>query len=970
MNQSNKLLSDLVTFRSYAKHLSHAARRETLEESINRDMNMHLQEFPQLSRDIIKAFQRVHELKVMPSMRGLQFAGDAVLKNHIRQYNCSYMPVDSPRAFSESFYISLSGTGVGYSVQRRHISKLPKVRAPKEEGIFTAHDSIMGWAQCIEMLVNAYFYGGVRPVFDLSKIRPKGSYLVTTGAKAPGPEPLRKALELVENRLKLAVGRNLTSLECHDIMCIISDAVVSGGIRRAALIVLFDRDDVLMLRCKHGDWWNTAPWRARANNSVVLPRGEVTKEEFDYVFQMCKDSNAGEPGFFWTDDPEGGTNPSLRAGTKIVTGNGVFPIEKLADTSFIVPNLNGQWSKAKCWKSGENIPLYELTLDTGEKYYSSPEHKWPIYVNGRYIKCQSSELKEGDLLPVNVFNRESLFLSGTKGTRGQGFLIGWLYGDGSITVRSDTKKKVCSFIVSDKDGSDVLDKIKTEIFNIDNIKRIHYKRGKCSEFQVGSPKFLKWLEYMGVEKKEFGLPSGIWTDWTEECRRGFIDGLISSDGHVPKDSHGISLVSSKIKLIKDVQDLLGFYGIKSSLTKRENKNVKFPNGKVYEKTYTNYILRTTVSGRKKFQEIFNLSVKYKQTELERPIKTDEEFIKLRSVRLTNIQEDVWDISVYDDTHCFQLPQVTTGNCCEIALNPYQFCNLTSVSQTNITSEKDFLNRIYAASLIGTLQAAYTNFDYIRPEWKHTTEREALLGISFTGIADAGNRVSAELLRKGAALALEVNEKYSKKIGINMAARIGCIKPEGTMSAVVGSSSGIHARHDEYYIRTIRIDEDSALASYLKSVIPELIETDIYAANSLVVSIPQESPKGSIIRSDETALSLLDRALFYRKNWIEPSHRYGLNKHNVSVTISVKENEWDSLRESMWENRNSYSGISLLPYDTGTYQQAPFQSCTKEKYEEMSLLVKDIDLKMVREEQDNTNRMEILACSGGLCELPL
>jgi ribonucleoside-diphosphate reductase alpha chain len=618
LDNSNKLLSDFVAYRTYAKHLPHLGRRESLSETINRNMSMHLDMFPKLSHDIIKAYQKVHKLEVMPSMRALQFSGDAILKNNARQYNCSFANLDHYKTFSESLFLLLSGVGFGYSVQNRHISRLPKLRMPKEKGFFVVHDSIMGWAQALELLMAAYFEGGILPEYDFGNIRPKGSYLVTTGAKAPGPEPLKKMLQQVEDILKKAVGRQLKSIECHDLMCIISDSVLAGGIRRAALICLFDRDDNDMLTCKHGEWWNNAPWRARANNSAVLPRDKVTKEEFYHIYEMCQKSGSGEPGFYWTDNEDWGSNP----------------------------------------------------------------------------------------------------------------------------------------------------------------------------------------------------------------------------------------------------------------------------------------------------------------------------------------------------------------CVEIALQSNQFCNLTTSNLTNLKNKKDFLNRVYSAALIGTLQASYTEFDYLRPIWKKTTESEALLGVSFTGIADAANNgiVTPELLREGANLVLEVNQKYASKIGINPAARTTAIKPEGSSSCVLGSSSGVHARHADYYLRRIRMNNDDSLAVYLKSVIPDLVEQDLFSASGVVVTIPQKSPDFSITRQQETADSLLKRTLNYRKNWIEPGHRYGDNMHNVSVTISVKENEWDSLKESLWENRNSYSGISLLPFDGGTYKQAPFEDCTKEKYEELSLLVKEIDLRLVREENDNTKRIEQLACAGGQCEI--
>lgn len=615
MNKSNKLLSDIIAFRTYAKYLAHLQRRESLEESINRNMNMHLEKYPKLSRDIIKAYKQVHDLKVMPSMRSLQFGGDAIVKNNSRIYNCSFVHIKYTRVFAEVLYLLLCGAGVGFSIQKTHIEQLPSLRKPKRENTHCVHDSIEGWADAVDALMNAYFYGAIRPIFDFKDISPKGSYLATTGSKAPGPEPLKIALTLVERKLQSAVGRKLTSLELHDIICILADCVLAGGIRRAALISLFDKNDQDMLTCKQGEWWTKAPYRARANNSALLLRSETTEEEFMEVFNACIKSNAGEPGFIWTDDLEMGKNP----------------------------------------------------------------------------------------------------------------------------------------------------------------------------------------------------------------------------------------------------------------------------------------------------------------------------------------------------------------CAEIALRSNQFCNLTTTNMTGIKSEKDFMNRIYSAALLGTLQASYTDFPYLGERWKHVTEEEALIGCSFTGIAD-GSIVTPEMLQKAASLVLEVNEKYAKAIGINIAARTTAIKPEGTASCVLGSASGIHARHSRYYIRRVRLNKEESLAKYLKVTIPDLVEDDLFSTRDIVVSIPQESPEGSIIRDEESASELFDRVLFYNRNWVIPGHRSGNDRHNVSCTINYKPEEIETLAKRMWSHRGEYSGISLLPFSGGNYQQAPFESCDESKFLELNKLVKDIDLTKVRELDDQTNMAEQLACAGGVCEI--
>jgi ribonucleoside-diphosphate reductase alpha chain len=614
MNKSNRLLSEIVSYRTYAKHLNAFNRRESLEETLNRNLSMFLEKFPKLSRDILKAGRQMHDLNVMPSMRSLQFGGEAVFKNNARLYNCSFANIDNTRIFAEALFLLLSGTGFGYSVQKRHTLQLPTIQRPREEGIYIAHDSIEGWAEALRTLTDAYFYGSIKPQFDLTRIRPKGSYLVTTGAKAPGPEPLRQMLAQVETLLKSAVGRKLRPIEVHDMLCLIADCVLAGGIRRAALISLFDKDDEEMLKAKHGAWWEKYAHRARANNSAVLDRSTITKDEFFHIYDMCIKSNAGEPGFFFTNDLDLGTNP----------------------------------------------------------------------------------------------------------------------------------------------------------------------------------------------------------------------------------------------------------------------------------------------------------------------------------------------------------------CAEIGLNSNQFCNLSSINLTGIKNEKDFHNRVYAAALFGTLQAGLTDFHYLGPKWKEVTEREALIGVSFTGIADAPN-MSAEQLQKGAKLVLEVNEKYAKKIGTNLSARTTAIKPEGTASCVMGSSSGIHARHAEHYLRRVRMNKDDALAKYLKNLVPELIEDDLFSKTGVVLTVPQKSPEGAITRHNESAMDLFNRVKHYYNNWIVPGHRSGLNTHNVSCTINYKPEEVEELREALWNDRESYAAVSLLPFSDAIYQQAPFEDCDKETFEKYDKMLKELDLSKIIEFDDTTNRAEQLACSGGVCE---
>lgn len=307
----------------------------------------------------------------------------------------------------------------------------------------------------------------------------------------------------------------------------------------------------------------------------------------------------------------------------------------------------------------------------------------------------------------------------------------------------------------------------------------------------------------------------------------------------------------------------------------------------------------------------------------------------------------------------------TNPCCEIALRPNSFCNLCEINGAVITTQDELNAVVKAAAFLGTLQAGYTDFHYLRDIWKTNTEKDALIGVSMTGIANS------ELLKldfvKASQIVLEENEKIADIIGINKAARTTTVKPAGTTSLVLGTSSGIHAWHNDYYIRRMRIGKNESIYSYLASYHPELIVDDISNPNQAIIEVPQKAPQGSITRH-ETPIDLLERVKLISDKWIKPGHRKGDNTHNVSCTISIKDNEWDEVGNWMWENRSVYNGISVLPYDGGTYSQAPFEDCSKEEYERRFKSLSSVDLDEVIESQDNTDLNGELACSGGACEV--
>jgi len=619
MNNNNKILSDITVHMKYAKYIPELNRRETWEELVTRNKEMHQKRYPELYNEIEENYRYVYKKKVLPSMRSLQFSGKPIEISPNRLYNCSYLPIDHVDSFSESMFLLLSGCGVGYSVQKHHVVKLPHVTKPfdKRTRRFVIGDSIEGWSDAVKVLIKSYM-GSKRSSkvkFDYSDIRPKGARLVTSGGKAPGPQPLKECLLKIKGILDAKDDSTmLTTLEVHDIVCHIADAVLAGGIRRAALISLFSAYDEEMISCKSGSWWENNPQRGRANNSAVLIRHKITKEFFMQLWKRIELSGSGEPGIYFSHDKDWGTNP----------------------------------------------------------------------------------------------------------------------------------------------------------------------------------------------------------------------------------------------------------------------------------------------------------------------------------------------------------------CCEIGLRPFQFCNLCEVNVSNVVDQDDYNARVKAATFIGTLQAGYTEFHYLREIWQETTERDALIGVSMTGIGSAA--VLQLDMKEGANIVKQENKRVSKLIGINPAARTTCVKPAGTTSLVLGTSSGIHAWHNDYYIRRLRVGKNEAIYKYLKAKHPELVDDEYFRPHdTAVIEIPQSAPKGSILRT-ESAFDLMERVKKVATQWVAPGHTTGSNTHNVSATISLKKDDWDKAGQWMWKNRDCYNGLSVLPYDGGTYTQAPFEDITKKKFEQLVKLLQDVNLENVMEESDETDLSGELACAGGSCEI--
>jgi len=970
---STEIMSDIITHMKYAKYLPEEHRRETFEEIVTRNKEMHIRKFPHLKNEIDEAYELVYQKKILPSMRSLQFAGKAVEVNNLRLYNCSFLPMDDSKAFSELAFLLLSGVGVGLSVQKHHVRKLPVVlgaqvpTGKQHKKRFLISDDIEGWADAIKVLVESHFYGEREIDFDPRAIREKGMPLRTSGGKAPGPAPLMTCLVNVNNVFKNAVttrgiGTQLQPIEVFDICCFIADMVLAGGQRRAALSTLFSLDDNAMLESKFGNWWENNPQRGRSNNSAVLLRSQITKEVFDGLWKKIEASGSGEPGIMFSDSADYGCNPSLRAGTKVWTDEGIFPIEELEGKKFTVKNINGELSNAKCWKSGVDKQLFSIKLRGGQEYFATPQHEWPVWFGSGFVKVRSDALKPGMFLRII---KSDTISNGVMGTYNDGFLTGWQIGDGWTTVRGDNGALQQGIVVSKKDNvAELLLKILSEKgINVNFIDR-----GTTLELNTVNKNWDSFLAEFGYNGKD-KLPDAVWNGASEEYIKGMIDGLFSSDGSVEcaSSEKRISFFSSRESLVKDLKELLGFYGIKTSIYLPKKRGFKKGDDKVFQQ----YVLRITENeSLMHFKKLFKLSVKHKQDRLDEYVIKHHfkgaDLIEICDVGLSDVHEDVWDISVQDTSHAFQLSGAITGNCFEISLQCNELCNLVEIDSSKITSQDDLEYCSRMAARIATIQATYTDFHYLREVWRDTVEKEALIGVSLTGIASGA--VTKLDMSAGAEKVIEENRVMAKKLGINPSARSTCVKPSGTASLLLGTSSGVHAWYAPYYWRRVSVWKEEPIYAYLRDNHPELLEDDYFKPTTMAkIKVPMKAPEGAALRY-ESALSTLERVKLLQNTWIAKGHVSGINKNNVSTTISVRPEEWAEVGEWMWENRSIYTGIAVLPYDGGTYTQSPFEECTKEEYEEAVKYLTDIDLRDVYEGNDNTSLQGEAACAGGACEI--
>ena len=915
----------------YAKWSENKQRRETWSEAVDRVKNMMLikyKDFPEVHDDIEWAYGMMKRKKVLGSQRALQFGGDPILRRNLRIFNCISSNCDRLRFFQECMYLLLCGCGTGFSVQKHHIDKLPKLLKEKSDKYkkFTIPDSIEGWSDAIGVLVSSYFkqnelfceYNGYRITFDFSEIRTKGSK-ISSGGKAPGPEPLKNALNKIKNILDNAIvrGGKLKPIEAYDIIMHSSDAVLAGGVRRSATLCMFSYEDDEMMSAKTGNWFHENPQRGRSNNSVVLVRDQTSKDQFLEIIEKIK--QFGEPGFILTDSKEGLYNPCQPGWAKICkldekSNNSIIQTFENLEVGDKIWSTEGWTTVTNKVYTGEK-PVFRYRTTAGT-FYGTENHLIPA------SDSQKIEIKYADHLqiitgPVTTFNYKDL---------GEDFdqfvMDGLVLGDGGTHKASNN---LIGLYIGEDDQDYFSDRINKLI--------VKHRPGINSKFYTVKTTLLPEELPNTVDRK---IPQRFICS-SEQQKIAFLRGIFSANGSVCNNR--ITLKSSSYSVIEDVQLILSSIGIRSYFTTNKSTKVKFENGE-YE-CKQSYDLNITVD-RIHFINKIGFIQNYKNNKLQivnsSKIKTEYSIISVDPIGT----EKVYDIAVDNNSHTYWTQGCNVSNCVEIGLFGYnskgesgwEACNLSTINGAKVKDEQEFYDCCAAAAIIGTLQAGFTDVGYLTNVSQEIIEREALLGVSMTGIMENPSICLDERIQKnGAETVKSVNRQISQKIAIKQAARTTCVKPEGSSSCVLGTSSGIHPHHAKRYIRRIQANKLENVYSYFKQSNPRACEESVWSNNITddVISFCVEVPDGSKIKNQVDALSLLEAVKSTQINWVNSGKNKDLCvqpwlSHNVSNTISIKPEEWNTVAEFIYDNREYFCGISLLPI-TGDkdYPQAPFAS---------------------------------------------
>lgn len=982
MDDSILTIQQVQFFDKYSRYDHAAQKHETFGASCDRSVDFfadifkkemrHNNVFPMLRESMLS-------MDAFPGMRLFQNAGASALRDPESIFNCSYIPVCDLHAFRETMRLLGLGVGVGYSVEQQYVSRLPMLAGSRDQGYaktIVVEDSLYGWTNALYEYLKALFANQKVDV-DYSYVRPAGAPLHTRGGFASGPEPLRECFEnirrIIESRRS---ERFLRTIDAHDIQCCIASAIVSGGVRRAAMISLFSENDNLMWNAKSGNWYEKHLYRRFANNSVVIT-GQWQKSQFDRYFDTMVDSRSGEPGIFSRyaaniTKParrayaEFGTNPCIVGSSLIATADGrnAVTIKQLADEGKDVPvyAMDVETGKIQI-KMGRNPRLTKKAVDVVEVQFQddtsirvTPDHKILVIGNDgsrRYV--EASKLKPDDrIASFNAYESNGYRQIANSGTtkkhysRRQYRLI-YEYYNGPIGddqhihhidfTRNDNIENLRSMPATEHM------EYHAQLMSGENNPFVRAKNG-----EFGKKMFEEWRNRLSIAGSGENNPR--WSGVSNEDLMNYIVTMCYELGFVPMASQlGKLLVAGGYPMLTSDYRINYFGGVISEFLGELSEILQLPLGT--KSRAHSLMVKSIVDGNHKVRLVVPL----------------EETM------------DVYNITV-DDHHNYVIltsheGMVSSGvvvkNCGEVALNPWQFCNLSIANVRYTDSTADLKEKVRLAAIWGTMQAAYltkvNHTPQLRPQWYINQVNERLLGVDLNGLRDNPmlnemfERRDGTLLNELKMVVLETNQEFAKLLGIAPAAAATCDKPAGNSATLFNTASGMGPRYAPYYTRRMRLSSTGRVAKLLAlhgmPFNPE-VGQDLATANTLVFDFPVKAPDGAVYASDLSGIDQLEFWRWCKTEWTE---------HNPSTTVYFNPDEVDAMSDWAYDNQNLLGGVSFLPRDNTVYALSPYEVITPEKYEEDAAKLPYIDWTLLDTiGGDISTSAQEFACVGGACEV--
>jgi len=1044
-----KAISDYIHAGKYARYVPAYKRREVYTETVGRVEEMHLGEYPEMADEIRWAFDRVRDKRVLPSMRSMQFGGSAILANNNRIFNCSFSLVDRPEVFSEALFLLLAGCGVGYSVQFDHIEKLPSIGYIDTKIVrhHVIEDTIEGWADALKALIQSYI-DGVNLEFAYHQIRSAGTPLRTSGGRAPGHLKLKDSLEKIRGVLAAAQGRKLRPVECHRIMCHAADAVLSGGIRRSAMICLFSLDDSEMMHIKTGNWWATEPYLANSNNSVVLKRDEVKKKQFKRIFGMTR--QWGEPGFYFTNDYDYGTNPCCEIGlnpklvvteeeqAKLAKRNiqvtvgqtytgwafcnlceinaskltSLADFEEAAKAATIIGTLQAGYTKMPYlgWVS-ETLAAREALLGIGMTGMLDAPH---IACNPEYQREIAGKIKAWNAeysakIGIKPAARTTCVKpSGCRPwdaltTTDKGILtleeMCWHHPTGETWAPQPEK-------LSALQGETMSPITRTFDNGSSEVLEIEMSYGLVVRSTPNHPWFVEYRHsHQGSSKREEV------NDWVAANRLAPGD-VLSVNTSIYRNEVPSTMTTVNVRALtmrsaaKPIQqpavmddDLAWLIGYlwgdgAQSLTKYR---LRFVDGNRSVLAKARRILQEKFGLEANIHELADrdaasLEIGSKhlwlwltRNGIEKYAEGDTLERIPRCVRSSSWRHIVSFVAgLLDSDGC--LNKTTTGARPQISTASDDFARhfqqvawavglgfgRSLQSQGDSYQEQRHLYHL-SLSASPTDRAAFDHLALQSVKCCTFVESSDFTGWQLDNETTRGRQIPGKIR---SVRSLGIMPTFDVEVEGTHWFYDGAVKSHNTTSLELGCvGSGHHPHHARRYIRRVTADELEHVFQAFKAVNPHMCVRK--PDGKYVIEFPVEAPAGATVKSDLSAIQFLEMVKSTQQNWVlpgtaDPKHSPGLN-HNVSNTVTVRPDEWDKVADYLWENRDFFTGVSLLA-STGDkdFAFAPNEEVTtpadEVRWNAILESYKPVDYTTMLEESDETDLTSEVACAGGACSI--